>query len=124
MNIAVLPGDGIGKEVTAQAVRVLKAVVGGAATFTKRDRRRGVTGAACRCRRDLRAGQQADAILFGAVGLAGDELGRATCAGPRMLTLRARSSSTQFSSRLPFPGPGRRVLAKRRVEAGPLIRAS
>jgi 3-isopropylmalate dehydrogenase len=26
MRIAVLPGDGIGKEVTAQAVRVLKAV--------------------------------------------------------------------------------------------------
>jgi 3-isopropylmalate dehydrogenase len=28
MKIAVLPGDGIGHEVTAQAVKVLKAVVG------------------------------------------------------------------------------------------------
>ena len=35
MNIAVLPGDGIGKEVTAQAVKVLKAVVGGEAEFTE-----------------------------------------------------------------------------------------
>ena len=30
MKIAVLPGDGIGPEVTAQAVKVLKAVVGDA----------------------------------------------------------------------------------------------
>ena len=30
MKIAVMPGDGIGREVTAEAVKVLKAVVGGA----------------------------------------------------------------------------------------------
>ena len=35
MKIAVLPGDGIGKEVTAQALRALKAVVGGEAEFTE-----------------------------------------------------------------------------------------
>ena len=35
MNILILPGDGIGKEVTAQALRVLKAVVGKDATFTE-----------------------------------------------------------------------------------------
>ena len=35
MKIAVLPGDGIGKEVTAQAVKVLKAVAGGEAEFTE-----------------------------------------------------------------------------------------
>ena len=35
MKIAVLPGDGIGKEVTAQAVKVLKAVVGNEAEFTE-----------------------------------------------------------------------------------------
>ena len=35
MQIAVLPGDGIGKEVTAQAVRVLKALVGKEAEFTE-----------------------------------------------------------------------------------------
>jgi 3-isopropylmalate dehydrogenase len=29
MRIAVLPGDGVGPEVTAQAVKVLKAVVDG-----------------------------------------------------------------------------------------------
>ena len=28
MKIAVLPGDGIGKEVTAEAVKVLRAAVG------------------------------------------------------------------------------------------------
>ena len=28
MKIAVMPGDGIGKEVTAQAVKVLRAVLG------------------------------------------------------------------------------------------------
>ena len=41
MRIAVLPGDGIGKEVTAQAVKVLKAVVGAEAEFTE-----GLIGAA------------------------------------------------------------------------------
>ena len=30
MKIAVMPGDGIGREVTAEAVKVLKAVVGDA----------------------------------------------------------------------------------------------
>ena len=30
MKIAILPGDGIGKEVTAQAVKVLRALVGSA----------------------------------------------------------------------------------------------
>ncbi len=33
MKIAVLPGDGIGKEVTAQAVRVLEATLGNAVSY-------------------------------------------------------------------------------------------
>jgi 3-isopropylmalate dehydrogenase len=33
MKIAVLPGDGIGKEVTAQAVRVLEATLGNSVSY-------------------------------------------------------------------------------------------
>ena len=63
MKIAVLPGDGIGKEVTAQAVKVLKAVVGGDAQFTEG--------------------------LIGAVGGPGDESGpRHLRPGLGLLTLR------------------------------------
>ena len=91
MKIAVLPGDGIGKEVTAQAVKVLKAVVGGDAVFTE-----GLIGAAA-----LKAAgvplppetfelaKSADAILFGAVGGPGDESGpRHLRPGLGLLTLR------------------------------------
>jgi 3-isopropylmalate dehydrogenase len=72
MKIAVLPGDGIGKEITAQAVRVLKrlseaglrleleeAPVGGAGYEAAGDPLPGAT---------LRLARQADAILFGAIG--------------------------------------------------------
>ena len=53
MKIAVLPGDGIGVEVTAEAVRVLRAAVGDSAPL------------------DL--ARKADAILFGSAGVPGDE---------------------------------------------------
>ncbi len=69
MKIAVLPGDGIGKEVTAQAVGVLKALglpmeieeapVGGAAYDLSGDPLPEAT---------LNLARAADAILFGAVG--------------------------------------------------------
>jgi 3-isopropylmalate dehydrogenase len=69
MNIAVLAGDGIGPEITAQAVRVLRALgldlqlhdapVGGAAVDATGDPLPAQTLAAC---------ERADAILFGAVG--------------------------------------------------------
>ena len=72
MKIAVLPGDGIGPETIAQAVRVLKtlardglkielehAMVGGAAYDACGDPLPGAT---------LRLAQTADAILFGAAG--------------------------------------------------------
>jgi 3-isopropylmalate dehydrogenase len=77
MNILVLPGDGIGKEVTAQALRVLKEVAGGKATFTEAP----IGGEGVKLAGDplpdstLALAKQADAILFGAVGLPGDELG-------------------------------------------------
>ncbi len=69
MKIAVLPGDGIGKEITIEAVRVLKALglsmeleeapVGGAAYDALGDPLPEST---------LKLAQDADAILFGAVG--------------------------------------------------------
>ena len=69
MKIAVLPGDGIGKEITIEAVRVLKALglpmtleeapVGGAAYDALGDPLPEST---------LKLAKDADAILFGAVG--------------------------------------------------------
>ena len=77
MNIAILPGDGIGKEVTAQAARVLKEVVGTDAVFTEAP----IGGEGVKAAGDplpaatLELAKRADAILFGAAGLPGDELG-------------------------------------------------
>lgn len=91
MNIAVLPGDGIGKEVTAQAVRVLKAVVGDSATLTEAPiGGEGVKAAGVPLPPEtFELAKRADAILFGAVGLAGDELGpRHLRPGLGLLTLR------------------------------------
>lgn len=77
MKVAVLGGDGIGPEVTAQAVKVLRAAVGtrdtlelaavpigGDALERHGDPLPDTTLAACR---------KADAILFGACGVPGDE---------------------------------------------------
>jgi 3-isopropylmalate dehydrogenase len=77
MKIAVMPGDGIGHEVTAQAVKVLKAVVG-------RDRPLELVEAAIGQAGIDSAGdplpaatsdiaRKADAILFGSAGMPGDE---------------------------------------------------
>jgi len=77
MNILVLPGDGIGKEVTAQALRVLKEVAGAKATFEEAP----IGGEGVKSSGEplpdatLALAKKADAILFGAVGLPGDELG-------------------------------------------------
>jgi 3-isopropylmalate dehydrogenase len=91
MKIAVLPGDGIGKEVTAQAVRVLKAVVGGEAEFTEGL----IGGAAVKAAgvplppETFELAKKSDAILFGAVGGPGDESGpRHLRPGLGLLTLR------------------------------------
>jgi len=69
MNVAVLPGDGIGTEIIFQALRVLKKLqlrmdfqetpVGGAAYAAHGDPLPGKT---------LQLAKQADAVLFGAVG--------------------------------------------------------
>jgi len=91
MQIAVLPGDGIGKEVTAQAVKVLQAVLGGTARFTEAPiGGEGVKAAGVPLPPDtLALARSADAILFGAAGIAGDELGpRHLRPGLGLLTLR------------------------------------
>ncbi|HYX64299.1 MAG TPA: 3-isopropylmalate dehydrogenase [Burkholderiales bacterium] len=69
MNVAVLPGDGIGPEIIAEALKVLRALrlpielaeapVGGAAYAASGDPLPGET---------LRKAKAADAVLFGAVG--------------------------------------------------------
>ncbi len=91
MKILVLPGDGIGKEVTAQAVKVLKAVVGKQAEFGA-----ALIGAAAVAAEGVPLppatfdmAKKADAILFGAVGGPGDESGpRHLRPGLGLLTLR------------------------------------
>jgi len=91
MKIAVLPGDGIGKEVTAQAVKVLKAVVGREAEFTEAPiGGEGVKAAGVPLPPDtFDLAKKSGAILFGAAGLPGDELGpRHLRSGVGLLTLR------------------------------------
>jgi 3-isopropylmalate dehydrogenase len=70
MLVAVLPGDGIGPEVTAQALRVLQAVCGDALRYEEAP----VGGAAYKASghplppATLDLARRADAILFGAIG--------------------------------------------------------
>ena len=91
MKIAVLPGDGIGPEVTAQAVKVLRAVrkrdlelteapIGAAGVAAAGDPLPPAT---------LELASRSDAILFGAVGIPGDESGpRDKRPGAGLLRLR------------------------------------
>ena len=91
MNILILPGDGIGKEVTAQAARILKAVLGSEASYEEAPiGGEGVKAAGTPLPPDtLALAKKADAILFGAVGILGDELGpRHLRPGLGLLTLR------------------------------------
>jgi 3-isopropylmalate dehydrogenase len=77
MKIAVLPGDGIGHEVTAQAVRVLQALVGTSRPLELAHAPIGQAGI------DVAGdplppattelARRADAILFGSAGMPGDE---------------------------------------------------
>jgi 3-isopropylmalate dehydrogenase len=91
MKIAVLPGDGIGKEVTAEAVKILQAVLGRDAELHEAPiGGEGVKTAGVPLPPDtLALAKSVDAILFGAVGLPGDELGpRHLRPGGGLLALR------------------------------------
>jgi 3-isopropylmalate dehydrogenase len=77
MKIAVLAGDGIGPEVTAEAVKVLKAALGPAAGLELTEAPIGQAGVAAAGdplpTDTLQIAREADAILFGAAGVPGDE---------------------------------------------------
>ena len=119
MNIAVMPGDGIGKEVTAEAVKVLQVVAGRDVKFTEAPI--GAAGVAAAGvplpPATLELAREADAILFGAVGMPGDD------SGPRdkrpelgLLTLRKRAEAVrQLPAGVPVPRAGRRLVAQARA---------
>ncbi len=75
MKIAVLPGDGIGKEVTAQAVKVLRALLGDRIEM----REAAIGGAGQETAGDalppatLELARRSDAILLGGTGVPADE---------------------------------------------------
>ncbi len=108
MKVAVLPGDGIGPEVTREAVRLLEALGLPGLVFTEAD----VGGAAYRRHghplpeATLRAALEADAVLFGAVGdPACDKLERAL--RPEQAILGLRRELGLFANLRParvFPG--------------------
>ncbi|MGP1615004.1 MAG: isocitrate/isopropylmalate family dehydrogenase, partial [Pollutimonas bauzanensis] len=77
MKIAVLPGDGIGKEVTTEAVKVLRAVLGQDAALELIEAPIGAAGIEAAGDplppATTEIARAADAILFGAAGVPGDE---------------------------------------------------
>jgi 3-isopropylmalate dehydrogenase len=77
MRILVLPGDGIGTEVTVQAVKVLRAAIGTDAPLELTEAPIGAAGIAAAGdplpATTLELARAADAILFGAAGGPGEE---------------------------------------------------
>ena len=77
MKIAVLPGDGIGQEVTREAVKVLRAAVGSGQSLELTEAPVGQAGVDAAGDplppATLALCQKADAILFGSAGMPGDE---------------------------------------------------
>ncbi|KWT72562.1 3-isopropylmalate dehydrogenase [Variovorax sp. WDL1] len=93
MKIAVLPGDGIGPEVTAEAVRVLKAVLGSGQAVELVEAPIGQAGIDSAGdplpQATLAIARAADAILFGSAGMPGDEaIAFAMRPGASLLRLR------------------------------------
>jgi 3-isopropylmalate dehydrogenase len=77
MKIAILPGDGIGKEVTAQGVKALKAVLGDSVDYQMQEAPVGEAGNDAAGDplppATLLLARQSDAILLGAAGVLADE---------------------------------------------------
>ena len=77
MKIAILPGDGVGQEVTAEAVKVLKEVVGNRLEMELVEAPIGQAGVEAAGdplpMKTLEVARKAEAILFGAAGIPGDE---------------------------------------------------
>ncbi len=101
MKIAVLPGDGIGKEVTAEAVKALKAVLGNEEPYELREAPIG--GAGYEAAGDplpaatLALARASDAILLGGVGVPEDEH-RPPAAGAGVGLLRLRKGLGLFAN--------------------------
>jgi 3-isopropylmalate dehydrogenase len=101
MKIAVLPGDGIGPEVTAQSVKVLRAVAGNRLDLQMTEApigQAGVDAAGVPLPDEtLKMAGESDAILFGSVGGPTDELpDRKKRPGAGLLKLR--KSLTLFAN--------------------------
>ena len=95
MKIAVFSGDGIGKEVIPEAVRILRAVLGRENQLEVEEAPIGTTAIEAEGvplpRATLELALAADAILFGAVGGPLDEVGpREQRPGSALLTLRRK----------------------------------
>ena len=77
MKILVLPGDGIGPEVTVQAVKVLRAVAGNGVALELTEAPIGAAGIDAAGdplpEKTLGLARDTDAILFGAAGGPGEE---------------------------------------------------
>ena len=123
MKIAVLAGDGIGR-VTAQAVKVLRAAVGDGAPLELVEAP--VGGVALDAHGDplpartLDLARKADAILFGACGIPGDEkMPYETRPGAALLRLRRTSICSPTSARVPVSGACRRLDAETGSRLGP-----
>ncbi len=101
MKIAVLPGDGIGKEVTAEAVKALKAVLGNAQPYEMQEAPIG--GAGYEAAGDplppatLELARKSDAILLGGAGVPEDEH-RPPSAGAGIGLLRLRKALGLFAN--------------------------
>ncbi len=109
MKIAVLPGDGIGPEVTAQSVKVLRAIAGNRLPFELTQApigQAGVDAAGVPLPQDtLDLAATSAAILFGAVGGPTDEIpDRKTRPGAGLLKLRKELSLfANFRPAVVFP---------------------
>jgi 3-isopropylmalate dehydrogenase len=97
MKIAVMPGDGVGPEVTQQALRVIEAVIGNKASLELTEAAVGAAGISTAGqplpKETLDAARKAEAILFGSVGAPGEEsLPFAERPGTGLLRLRKELS--------------------------------
>ena len=100
MKIAVLPGDGIGPEVTAQSVKVLRALAGNRLDLQMTEApigQAGVDAAGVPLPEEtLKLAGESDAILFGSVGGPTDELpDRKKRPGAGLLKLRKTLQSVR-----------------------------
>ena len=115
MKIAVLPGDGIGPEVTAEAVKVLSALCGNRIALELGEAAIGAAAVEAAGvplpEATLELARKADAIIFGAVGGPLDGIATAPCA--RDLACCACARSLRFSPTSARPSSSRSSRAPR-----------